>query len=102
MLTDVLTYSLLTYVLRSRLIILLGPVASALGGVCIGFCIDQFILHPVGRILKVTLIGDAPREGPAIDEAASADDKDPKASINLRLNELTLNEPLIDTQLTLN
>jgi len=79
--TFLILYALIAYYFcnrMSRLIILLGPVASALGGVCIGFCIDQFILHPVGRILKVTLIGDAPREELPAEEGASADDKDPK------------------------
>lgn len=35
----------------SRLIILLGPVASALGGVSIGFLVDELILFPLKRTL---------------------------------------------------
>ena len=83
-------YSIIAYYFSNRmarLVILLGPVASALGGIAIGFCFDQFLLHPVGRIVATTLFGkptllaaeneeeDAPTTTP------SADDKDPAAKL---------------------
>ena len=84
----IILYALIAYYFSNRmarLVILLGPVASALGGICIGFCFDQFILHPIGRILATTLLGkptlsDDDDDAPAPAEAAaSADDKTPAA-----------------------
>lgn len=52
-----LTYAAAAYFFSnkmSRLIILLGPVASALAGIAIGFCVDKGLLHLVpsgGRLL---------------------------------------------------
>jgi len=86
----IILYAIIAYYFSNRmarLVILLGPVASALGGICIGFCFDQFLLHPVGRILATTIFGkptlrddDEPEAAEAAAEAADddADDKDPK------------------------
>jgi dolichyl-diphosphooligosaccharide--protein glycosyltransferase len=87
--TFLVLYALIAYYFSNRmarLVILLGPVASALGGVAIGFCVDQFVLHPVGLILKVLLVGNGPIETPEAakqeegTEEASADDKGPKGN----------------------
>ena len=62
----------------ARLVILLGPVAAALGGVAVGFFIDQCILKPVGHLLHSFFIGPSPL-GAA--EADSADSKDEASNI---------------------
>ena len=59
----------------ARLIILLGPVASALGGVAIGFLADQLLVHPVGKLLMWPLSFGADAE-PAAEAAAAAADKE--------------------------
>ena len=55
----------------ARLIILLGPVASALGGVAIGFVADNLLVHPVGKLLMWPL-----SFGAVAEPAAAAAEKD--------------------------
>ena len=48
-------YALVAYYFSNRmarLVILLGPVASALGGVALGFAFDQLILNASGRFVS--------------------------------------------------
>ena len=59
----------------ARLIILLGPVASALGGVAVGFLADQLLVHPVGKLLMWPLSFGADAE-PAAEAGAAAADKE--------------------------
>ena len=64
-----LLYALVAYYFSSkmaRLVILLGPVASALGGITLGFGIDYLILAPLGRVfchlINVAPVEDEPAE----------------------------------------
>jgi len=41
----------------ARLVILLGPVASALGGVAVGWAVDQLLLYPAGRLFLSLAFG---------------------------------------------
>lgn len=48
-------YAVVAYYFSSkmaRLVILLGPVASALGGVAVGFAFDQLVVHAVAALLS--------------------------------------------------
>ena len=50
----------------ARLVILLGPVASVLGGVVIGFCVDQLVLNAAGSFVCSFLFDTEPsRQGTA-------------------------------------
>ena len=49
----------------SRLIILLGPVASACAGAALGFAFDQLVLYSLYATLRIAIIGDGPAEATA-------------------------------------
>ena len=71
-------YAIIAYYFSNRmarLVILLGPVASALGGAALGWTFDQLILNAAGRFIS-SFLPDAPEEEPdpfgANDPAAKA------------------------------
>ena len=59
----------------ARLVILLGPVASALGGVALGWTFDQLVLNAAGRFISSFLPG-------GDDDADADDDETPAAKKN--------------------
>jgi hypothetical protein len=79
------SYALIAYYFSSkmaRLVILLGPVASALGGIAIGFAADQLLVHASGRLIY-SFVDDGEDDGEdddddtvLVDEGAAEDKKD--------------------------
>lgn len=76
---------------RSRLIILLGPVASALGGVALGLVADQLVLYAMWQLfLRVfpqesSTPADAPKEGKnAPDDGGAAKKKNGDMDVNAK------------------
>ena len=78
--TFVILYAIVAYYFSSkmaRLVILLGPVSSALGGVFIGFLTDELLFNAIGKlILSVAPPGiAAPKPAAAADGAAAKGDE---------------------------
>jgi len=78
----IILYALIAYYFSSkmaRLVILLGPVASVLGGVALGVAADQLLLNPAGKLVASFLPeGLVPQEEDEDEESDDEDDADDK------------------------
>jgi len=73
----------------ARLVILLGPVASALGGVALGWTFDQLILNAAGKFASSVLFGGTEEDGDddvATESSSSKgrDSKEGNGSVNVK------------------
>ena len=70
----ILAYAVVAYYFANRmarLIVLIGPVASALGGIAFGFAFDELLVKPVFRLLRAVLDAEDEEEEEA-DESKDA------------------------------
>ena len=69
--TFLILYALIAYYFSNRmarLVILLGPVASALGGVALGWTFDQLVLKPAARFIKSFVDSNVEKEDELFDK----------------------------------
>ena len=89
--TFVILYALIAYYFANRmarLVILLGPVASALGGIALGFLFDNFLLYPAAALVHSLFLGAPPSADVDAADATKGADADGTSQVQSARSQL--------------